>query len=100
MNTLVRTASNFGSHSPVAKALGWALAHFVWEGAAIAAILAVTLAIFRGSSARLRYALACAALAAMPIVVLAVTLHSHVAAAYAGADHHPHSAAGTFASAV
>jgi GWxTD domain-containing protein len=55
-------------HSPVAKALGWALAHFVWEGAAIAAILAVTLAIFRGSSARLRYGFACAALATMPIV--------------------------------
>jgi GWxTD domain-containing protein len=64
--------SSFGSfdiwiHSSVAKALGWALAHFVWEGAAIAAILAVALAIFRGSSARLRYGLACAALAAMPI---------------------------------
>jgi GWxTD domain-containing protein len=67
MNTLVRTASDFGSHSAVATALGWALAHFIWEGAAIAAILAVALAVFRGSSARLRYGLACAALAAMPI---------------------------------
>jgi GWxTD domain-containing protein len=64
-------------HSSVAKTLGLALAHFVWEGAAIAAIFAVTLAIFRGSSAPLRYALACAALAAMPIafgVTFAVSL--------------------------
>jgi GWxTD domain-containing protein len=66
-------ASSFASfdiwiHSPVARALGWALAHFVWEGAAIAMILAVALAIFPGSSARLRYGLACAALVAMPIV--------------------------------
>jgi len=69
-------------HSSVARALGWALAHFVWEGAAIAAILAIALAMFRGSSARLRYGLACAALAAMPIafgVTFAVSLpHSPV----------------------
>lgn len=73
MNTLItnRPVMNtlqVWSHSAGAKALGWALAHFVWEGAAIAAVLAVVLAIFRGSSARLRYGLACAALAAMPIV--------------------------------
>ncbi len=64
-------------HSGVARALGLALAHFLWEGAAIAAILVVALAISRGSSARLRYALACAALAAMPIafgVTFAVSL--------------------------
>src|SRR5580658_3385254 len=77
MNILIRTASTFGSHSAVAKALTWALAHFVWEGAAIAAMLAVVLAIFRGSPARLRYGFACAALAAMPIafgVTFAVSL--------------------------
>jgi GWxTD domain-containing protein len=53
-------------HSAAAKALGTALAHFVWEGAGIAALLAISLAVFRGS-ARARYGLACAALVAMPI---------------------------------
>jgi GWxTD domain-containing protein len=53
-------------HSAAAKALGTALAHFVWEGAVIAVLLAVALAVSRGS-ARVRYGLACAGLLAMPI---------------------------------
>ncbi len=59
-------ALDFWIHSAAAKALGTALAHFVWEGAAIAVLLAAALAVFRGS-ARVRYGLACAALIAMPI---------------------------------
>jgi len=54
-------------HSPFAQALGWALAHFVWEGAVLAIILLAALRIFRGSPARRRYALACAILAVMPL---------------------------------
>ena len=27
-------------HTPVAQAVGWALIHFLWEGAALAAVLA------------------------------------------------------------
>jgi GWxTD domain-containing protein len=65
-------ALDFWIHSAAAKALGTALAHFVWEGAAIAVLLASALAVFRGS-ARVRYGLACAALVAMPIA-FAVTL--------------------------
>ena len=48
-----------------AHALGLTLAHFLWEGAAIAAVLAVALWLLRSS--RARYAAACAALAAMPL---------------------------------
>jgi len=73
----VTNALEFWIHSAGARALGWTLAHFAWEGAAIAAILALLLAVFRGASARLRYGLACAALLAMPIafgVTLAVSL--------------------------
>jgi GWxTD domain-containing protein len=58
--------------TPLAKTLGWTLFHFLWEGAAIAAALAVVLFLWRGASARLRYVLACAALLAMP-VAFAVT---------------------------
>ena len=30
-------------HTPLAKALGWTLFHFLWEGAAIAALLLIAL---------------------------------------------------------
>ena len=60
-------------HTPLAEALGWTLFHFLWEGAAIAALLLVALYICRPAAAQLRYALACAALLAMP-VAFAVTL--------------------------
>ena len=52
-------------HTPVARALSWALIHFLWEGAAIAALLAAALFVFRPASARVRYGLACVALCAM-----------------------------------
>jgi GWxTD domain-containing protein len=53
-------------HTPAAQALGLALFHFLWEGAAIAAALALALAFLKSS--RARYAAACLALAAMPLV--------------------------------
>ncbi len=53
------------------EAIGWALFHFLWEGAAIALLLAILLVVFRGS--RARYAAACAALLAM-LAAFGVTL--------------------------
>lgn len=47
----------------VATGLGWALVHFLWQGTAVALVLAAALPMCRG--ARLRYALACAAMLAM-----------------------------------
>jgi GWxTD domain-containing protein len=64
LDLLVRTAS--------AKALGWALVHSIWEGAAIALVLALVLAATRAS--RVRYTAACLALPAM-LVCFAVTLY-------------------------
>jgi hypothetical protein len=61
--------------TPLAKALGWTLVHFVWEGAVLAAFLMALLMAFRAAPARRRYALACLILAAMPLafgVTLAV----------------------------
>jgi GWxTD domain-containing protein len=52
-------------HTVAAQALGLTLFHFLWEGAAIAAALALALLFLK--SARSRYAGACLALAAMPI---------------------------------
>jgi GWxTD domain-containing protein len=57
--------------SPAARALAWALVHFVWQGAAIALLLAVCLGICR--AARVRYALACSAMVAM-VLAFGVTL--------------------------
>jgi beta-lactamase regulating signal transducer with metallopeptidase domain len=52
-------------------ALGWALLHFVWQGAALAALAAVAMAAFR--NARTRYCVGVAALAlmlAVPVVTI------------------------------
>jgi beta-lactamase regulating signal transducer with metallopeptidase domain len=49
----------------VVHRLGWALVHFVWQGAALAAVTALTLALLRRRSAALRYVVACTGLAAM-----------------------------------
>jgi Zn-dependent protease with chaperone function len=57
--------------SPAARALAWALVHFVWQGAAIALLLAVCLGLCR--AARVRYALACGAMVAM-VLAFGVTL--------------------------
>ena len=54
--------------TPAAYALGLTLAHFLWEGAAIAAALALALVLLKSS--RSRYAGACLALAAMPAACL------------------------------
>ena len=56
------------------RALGWALIHFLWQGAALAVLLGVVLAITRSTAARTRYALSTVTLVAMlvsPIVTVA-----------------------------
>ena len=58
-------------HTPFAQALGWTLVHFVWEGAALAAMLMAGLWLLRPAPARRRYALACTILAAMPLIFAA-----------------------------
>ena len=53
--------------------VGWALLHFVWQGVLVALALAAVLWLVPARAARIRYALACLALAAMammPIVTL------------------------------
>lgn len=55
--------------------LGWALVHFLWQGAAIGALLAAILATVPRSAPRIRYAFGCAALVAM-ICCLPLTVAS------------------------
>src|SRR5579884_2571663 len=49
----------------IAFAVAQALFHFLWQGAAVAALLAVAVYGLRPGSARVRYALACLAMLAM-----------------------------------
>ena len=56
------------------SALGWALVHFVWQGAALALLLAAALAIVPQAAARTRYAFALVTLAAMALLPVATGL--------------------------
>ena len=50
-------------HTAAAGALGWTLAHSLWEGALIAVLLGIAFSVLR--SARARYAAACLAMLAL-----------------------------------
>ncbi len=50
---------------PLTQAIGWALLHLVWQGAVVAAMLAVLLRAIPRRNASLRYGLSCAALLAV-----------------------------------
>ena len=45
--------------------IGWALVHFVWQGAILGILAAVGLRLLHRASLQTRYAVACTALAAM-----------------------------------
>ncbi|MEE8584874.1 MAG: M56 family metallopeptidase [Acidobacteriota bacterium] len=47
------------------QALGWTLLHFIWQGALVALLLSAALLLARGSSAPMRYGLACSAMMLM-----------------------------------
>lgn len=63
-------------------ALGWALVHFLWQGALLAVLLGIALALTRPRAARTRYALALLTLGAMLVVPVttAVRLYAPVVA--------------------
>src|SRR5262245_22229520 len=50
------------------EALGWALIHFIWQGALVALLLAGLLWMLRACSSNVRYAIACAALLLMLVL--------------------------------
>ncbi len=53
------------TRSHLAMSLGWTLIHFLWQGTAIAGLTGAVLLALRSASPRLRYAVACLALAAL-----------------------------------
>jgi len=57
--------------SSVAQRVGWALVHFVWQGAAVALLLALVLALLRRRSAQARWVASCAALGLMMALAVA-----------------------------
>lgn len=60
--------------NPFAQSLGWALIHFVWQGALIAVLYLIASVLLRKSTSATRYAAACAALVLMLIAPVATTL--------------------------
>lgn len=65
------TATDVLTGQPVIQALGWALLHFVWQGALVGGLAALTLRLLRRSAADVRYVVAAVALslmATMPVV--------------------------------
>ena len=59
--------------SPFFQALGWALVHFIWQGAVVAALYAVARVVLRQASSNARYAVGCAAILLM-LLLPATTL--------------------------
>ena len=59
---------------PLVQSIGWALVHFVWQGALIAAAAAAVLALLRAARPTTRYAIACAALIVMCAAPVVTTL--------------------------
>ena len=58
---------------PFLNALGWALLHFIWQGAAVTIVLAGLLFLLNGYAARIRYGLALSAMLLMPILFAVTT---------------------------
>jgi uncharacterized protein (TIGR03435 family) len=62
---------------PAVRSLGWALLHFIWQGALLAALFFVADMLTRRAQARLRYAIGCMTMLLMPAVFVATTFQSH-----------------------
>lgn len=54
-------------HQPITHALGWTLLHFLWQGAALGALLGAALGVWRRTSANTRYIAACVTLLCMAL---------------------------------
>jgi GWxTD domain-containing protein len=81
------TALELWVETPLAKALGWTLFHFLWEGALIALVLAARLCLLR--SPRARYRAACISMAAMVIAFAGTFMLTQPRQATIEAAHRP-----------
>ena len=74
---------------PLVEAIGWALLHFIWQGALVGAITAITLRLLRRSAADVRYVIAAVSLslmATLPIVTAVQGYRSARVESLASAD--------------
>ncbi|MGE5610058.1 MAG: M56 family metallopeptidase [Bacillota bacterium] len=62
-------------HHPSVERIGWTLLHFIWEGAAIALLLALALRLLAAASANLRYWISCAAMLLLALAPLITFYH-------------------------
>jgi uncharacterized protein (TIGR03435 family) len=62
---------------PAVRSLGWALLHFLWQGALLAVLFFVADTLTRRAQARLRYAIGCLTMLLMPAVFVATIFRSH-----------------------
>ncbi len=62
---------------PLVRALGWALLHFVWQGALLAGLAALAMRLLRARSPQARYAVGCAALLLMVAAPVATGLAAY-----------------------
>lgn len=77
------------SAAALVTAVGWALLHFVWQGALVGCVTALALTALRNASPERRYALACAGLLAClawPLASLLLSLQAGPDGARAGLD--------------
>jgi len=63
--------------TPVAHAIAWSLVHLVWQGAAVALVLALLLRMLRQQSAAARYVVSCAAMLMIVILPLLSVARSY-----------------------
>lgn len=76
----------FEPSQPLIEAIGWALLHFVWQGALVAALLSGVLSLLRGRKANLRYLAACGGMALMLALPIATTAWTFKTAAEVAAS--------------
>ncbi|HPS56175.1 MAG TPA: M56 family metallopeptidase, partial [Sedimentisphaerales bacterium] len=84
----METLQNIFSEAIVER-LGWTLVHFVWQGTAVAMILAMLLKLLHKTSANMRYIISCMALALivlMPVITIRMIDVSAVTAVPAEAN--------------
>lgn len=74
---------------PLTERLGWALVHFLWQGALVAGLLVGLLRILRAASAEARYLADCVAL-----VVMAGLAPRRTTSRLIPLSHHAHRVAG------
>ena len=76
---------------PLVEALGWTLVHFIWQGAVVALLLAITKKVLKRRPANLRYLAACLgmlAMLALPLVTFLALRYYSPSTGVATLDSH------------